>query len=1254
YLLLKILGGILFVLTSLTLGWSNASAETAIDVSDKALLEDIALVPNSSEDQSDKLTAIIAKYRNTGTYTLEFPAGTYIINKNITMRNNISLKGNEIAPTVIKNTTDKGVQFWETTSGWNDHITISDFFFDGININFDFMKNISITNNVFYNTRVQMFIRARSGKNTKINGNVFLRGNNSGKYYNTSGRGDQYGGIYVTGIANGVNTYLPMEDTQVNDNIFGMKLDELDQFKSIGSPEVIKMLTRLENANNTPYVNYDGGTEQNYFSVGMNTLAALWRTELFNNLFYGPYENADRHGVSSDHMIYVKGVSDMEIAGNYTRGYHVGAAGGFKFRSSRRVDIVNNYFNNTGVILNATAEQGYYDEYGAKGEITHTALINNIFDWKTREGTIGITYDMAGAAGQTEREIHDNVLVDNKFIGFHNWGQGNGVDMYLSSIVGTVGLRPENTALKDNTRDDREDFFLGVHNWSEADLALAGSLDWQAIYKPARYEEMRALRIPFKDVLLKKKTDIQVAQYSKPTTLQLVDLFTTYTNDSVHSEQLTILNPEVLNQAGEQVLKVGVKLTYRINEGSDKYQQDYVDDMVVDVPIEVTPTTGKMILSVKDEERQPLAGAVFTLKDTAGKEIKKELTTNAEGQVELVELAYGEYQLFQTQATAGYIAIANPIEVAIDKKETVIEVVNTKERLKTGQVTIQVKDAQNQAVVNAMFKVEDALNNTVKEKILSNEHGEIVLEEIPFGQYRLIQLEAPAGYEMSEDTLFDVNVEKLSLTITNEKKSSIGTGTVVLTLTDKTTKAPIEGAVYALQDDAGTVLQENLKTNGQGQLTVNQLIAGNYQLVETQAAPGYHLEATSITFEILPNASETVLVKHENQAIKKEETTIVGTLNQLPSVELESLTETVKVQAQVTFGSDAVTWQQAKIVYNVNPLFTLSPITITNEKGEDVSKNGVLVNVGNQVSMTFNKQAEEASLKKQSKTVENFAYLVGQTYSMTFSVTPKTPLNETEENSLKTEGAFFQAELHYGLNQLLKAEPTVIKLKDAVSELPDDSANESGDTSSTGESTTPSTTSDTSNTSESTTPSTTSDSSSTSESTTPSTTSDTSNTSESTTPSTTSDTSNTSESTTPSTTSDTSNTSESTTPSTTSDSSSTSESTTPSATRDTSSTSESTTPSATRDTSSTSESTTPSATRDTSSTSKVIKPLTKREPSQRENIQHAKENSRNSQSLASKKLPKTGTKKSTLLVSTGILFIIIALVTLKKNRKYRV
>ncbi|PQE97049.1 hypothetical protein CUS90_12015, partial [Enterococcus faecalis] len=97
-----------------------------------------------------------------------------------------------------------------------------------------------------------------------------------------------------------------------------------------------------------------------------------------------------------------------------------------------------------------------------------------------------------------------------------------------------------------------------------------------------------------------------------------------------------------------------------------------------------------------------------------------------------------------------------------------------------------------------------------------------------------------------------------------------------------------------------------------------------------------------------------------------------------------------------------------------------------------------------------------------------------------------------------------------------------------------------------------------------------------------------------------------------------------------------------------------TTPSTTRDTSSTSENKSPSATSDTSNASEIITPLTKREPSQRENTQHAKENSENSQSLASKKLPKTGTKKSTLVVWTGILFIIIALVTLKKNRKYRV
>ncbi|MGH1788786.1 SpaA isopeptide-forming pilin-related protein [Enterococcus faecalis] len=1214
YQLIKFYGFVIIILSYLFLLTQVSFADTInIDVTDEKALGELAMIPNDPNDQSDKLGAILLKYKDGPGTVLNFPAGTYFIEKEVKLMNKVSLKGNPNIPTVIRNRTSSAASLWEATSGWNEDITISDFYFDGVNINVDFVRDLTVENNIFYNTRTQWFVKVRAGKTTHVNGNVFLRGQDSGKYYITDPIEEEtnYSTLFITGISNNENSFYPLEDTQINDNIIGMKLDELDQFKSIGTPEVNKMLTRLENSMNYSYVNYDGGTEQNYFSCGWNAIGPVWRTELFNNIFYGPYENEDRHGVMGDHMIYPKGMVDMQAAGNYSRGYHVSAAGGFKLRSSRRVDIVNNYFHNTGVILNATEENGYYDHFGWKGEITHTALINNIFNWKTKDGTIGIAYDKAGRKGQTEREIHDNVIMNNRFIGFKYWPKNiKGVDMFLSLHDGPpVGLVPENTALVDNTRDDKSDFILDVYAWSPEQLALAKSHDWRSIYTPARYDELIKFRIPFKDVILKKKQAIQLPQYTTPNSLTFEDLFTHYTNEAVYKSEMSIINPEVLNQTGKQTLKVGVKFTYRINEGSAKYQQDFVDDVTVTIPISVTAATGKMTLSVKDEERQPLAGAVFTLKDKAGKEIKKELTTNAEGQVELPELAYGEYQLFQTQAATGYIATAKPIEVVIDKKETVIEVVNTKEQPKTGQVTIQVKDAQNQAVVNAVFKVEDALNNTVKEKITSNEHGEIVLEEIPFGQYRLIQLEAPAGYEMSEDTLFDVNAEKLSLTITNEKKSIIGTGTVVLTLTDKTTKAPIEGAVYTLQDDTGTVLQENLKTNGQGQLTVNQLIAGNYQLVETQAAPGYHLEATSLPFEILPNSSEKVLVKHENQAIKKEETTIVGTLNQLPSVELESLTETVTVQAQVTFGSDAVTWEQAKIIYNVNPLFTLSPITITDEKGEDVSKNGVLVHAGNQVSMTFNKQAEEASLKKQSKTVENFAYLVGQTYTMTFSATPKTPLNETEENSLTTEGAFFQAELHYGLNQLLKAEPTVIKLKDAASELPDDSTNEPG----TSESTTPSTT-----------------------------------------PSTTSDSSSTSESTTPSTTSDSSGTSESTTPSTTSDSSGTSESTTPSTTRDTSSTSESTTPSATRDTSSTSESTTPSATRNTSSTSKVIKPLTKKEPSQRENIQHVKENSRNSQSLASKKLPKTGTKKSTLLVSTGILFIIIALVTLKKNRKYRV
>lgn len=186
--LARLLGFIAIVFTFLFSLTNESFAETTIvDVTDKELLGEIALVPNSEEDQSDKLTAILSKYRGGDPEVLEFPGGTFIINKHIRMRNDISLSGSTEAPTVIKNTTDARVQFQEIDSARNYGVSISDFFFDGISMDFDYVTDFSIMNNIFYNVKEQMIIRTRAGRNTKINANVFLRSYNSVAGKNSDG-----------------------------------------------------------------------------------------------------------------------------------------------------------------------------------------------------------------------------------------------------------------------------------------------------------------------------------------------------------------------------------------------------------------------------------------------------------------------------------------------------------------------------------------------------------------------------------------------------------------------------------------------------------------------------------------------------------------------------------------------------------------------------------------------------------------------------------------------------------------------------------------------------------------------------------------------------------------------------------------------------------------------------------------------------------------------------------------------------------
>src|SRR5690625_6733370 len=73
----------------------------------------------------------------------------------------------------------------------------------------------------------------------------------------------------------------------------------------------------------------------------------------------------------------------------------------------------------------------------------------------------------------------------------------------------------------------------------------------------------------------------------------------------------------------------------------------------------------------------------------------------------------------------------------------------------------------------------------------------------------------------------------------------------------------LEGEVYELQDEDENTLQENVTTDGDMKIVVENLFYGSYQFVEKAAPVGYDLDQTPIEFEIT-GAQERVDITFEN------------------------------------------------------------------------------------------------------------------------------------------------------------------------------------------------------------------------------------------------------------------------------------------------------------------------------------------------------------------------------------------------------
>lgn len=125
--------------------------------------------------------------------------------------------------------------------------------------------------------------------------------------------------------------------------------------------------------------------------------------------------------------------------------------------------------------------------------------------------------------------------------------------------------------------------------------------------------------------------------------------------------------------------------------------------------------------------------------------------TNADGIIELNDLVYDIYKIKEVIASNGYLLKEMIYEVKIDdeNKDVYIEIEN---ELKKGKLVIRKLDSSNGNVISNVEFVITKDNEVIYEGV-TNEYGEIEINNLPLGIYIIKEVRASNGYILNEDKI---------------------------------------------------------------------------------------------------------------------------------------------------------------------------------------------------------------------------------------------------------------------------------------------------------------------------------------------------------------------------------------------------------------------------------------------------------------------------------------------------------------------
>ncbi|MDU2709372.1 MAG: SpaA isopeptide-forming pilin-related protein, partial [Finegoldia magna] len=171
---------------------------------------------------------------------------------------------------------------------------------------------------------------------------------------------------------------------------------------------------------------------------------------------------------------------------------------------------------------------------------------------------------------------------------------------------------------------------------------------------------------------------------------------------------------------------------------------------------------------------------------------------------------------------------------------------------------------------------------------ISNDAGEIIINDIKKGDYIFREVEAPAGYLIKNvDTKFTISDKSVELRVVNSKTST-DKGRHDFMKTDEA-KKPLGGAMFKVMTKNKDGKFEPVKKDGKdyivtsadnGKFAVEDMDYGKYYLVEIKAPAGFILLSEPVEFEIKKQADDKTIsiafITNKSDTITRRRTTPGG------------------------------------------------------------------------------------------------------------------------------------------------------------------------------------------------------------------------------------------------------------------------------------------------------------------------------------------------------------------------------------------